>query len=492
MARQVGSDNYQKGLECAAVGQYEQGWECLCEHLRTAPQDVQALNDAGVVLYHLGRTDEAIGLLTEARRLRADDPEITGNLLEAYLGGGRAAEATQLFDDMEHAGLWSIDVANRTATMLLDQGDKSQAIEVLLRSQRLWPQQEQLPPILDALCGQRPRVAFFHNHAGDGRRLPDLCEFVQQRFPTESYAGDDPETIAGLMDWSDIAWFDRGGEILVEASRYNSTPKMVISIRRSDLCDRWVKEVRWERVDILALIGSSVEDLLQTHVPEIHHRTRLVMIPYGINANRYPLRRRERGKHLACLGPLTLEANPAFLLQCLQKLHYLDAGCRLFFSGGFENSTLERYVRHMIRKLDLSDVVFFDPYPRDLNGWLSDKHFLVAAGMTEGRLEAVLAGMACGVKPVIHHFSGADTLLPPSCLFNIAEQFCEQVFSRDYQPGQYRRFVEEHYPLEPQLKQINGILVQLEAELEQQARKSPRPMANVTKDDPGVSIVQGQ
>ncbi len=281
-------DNYQKGLEWAGGGQYEQGWECLREHLRAAPQDVQALNDAGVILYHLGRTEEAIGLLTEARRLRADSPEITGNLLEAYLGGGRAAEAIQLFDDMERAGIWSIDIANRTATMLLDQGHKGQALEVLLRSHRLWPQQEQLPPILDALRGQRPRVAFFRSDTGDDGRLTEVCEFVQQRFRTESYAGDDREAIARLMDWSDIAWFDRGGEIPVEASRPDGTPKMVVNIRRSDLCDRWVKEVWWERIDILALIGSSVEELLRAQVPEIPRRTRLVVVSHGVNGERYP------------------------------------------------------------------------------------------------------------------------------------------------------------------------------------------------------------
>ncbi len=45
MAAHVDSDNYQKGLEWADAGQYEQGWDCLREHLCTAPQDVQAPND---------------------------------------------------------------------------------------------------------------------------------------------------------------------------------------------------------------------------------------------------------------------------------------------------------------------------------------------------------------------------------------------------------------------------------------------------------------
>ena len=120
-------------------------------------------------------------------------------------------------------------------------------------------------------------------------------------------------------------------------------------------------------------------------MPDLRRRTRLVVIPNGVNLRRYPLRRRDRGKHLACLGCLTMEANPAFLVQCMQKLHYLDPGYRLFFSGRFENPTLEQYVRHMVRTLDLTGVISFEPDPGDLNGWLSDKHFIVAGGIGRTR-----------------------------------------------------------------------------------------------------------
>jgi glycosyltransferase involved in cell wall biosynthesis len=164
-----------------------------------------------------------------------------------------------------------------------------------------------------------------------------------------------------------------------------------------------------------------------------------------------------------------MEANPAFLLQCMQKLHYLDPAHRLFFAGTFESPALEQYVRYMVGTLGLTDVVSFTPCPGDLNGWLSDKHFIVASGIGEGQVEALLAGMACGLKPVVHNFPGADKLFPPAYLFNIAEQFCEQILSGGYEPESYRRFVEERYPLAEQWRRVNGILTQLETEIELQA-----------------------
>jgi glycosyltransferase involved in cell wall biosynthesis len=160
-----------------------------------------------------------------------------------------------------------------------------------------------------------------------------------------------------------------------------------------------------------------------------------------------------------------MEANPAFLLQCMQKLHYIDADYRLFFSGRFESPVLEQYVRHMVQTLGLAEVVSFEPHLSDLDAWLSDKHFVVATGIGEGQVEALLGGMASGLKPVAHNFPGAAALFPPACLFNIAEEFCERVLGRDYEPGQYRRFVEDRYPIAEHLRQVNSILIQLETEI---------------------------
>jgi glycosyltransferase involved in cell wall biosynthesis len=476
MATQISLDYYHRGMELAEAGKYQEGLSCLREHLRVSPHDPQALNDAGAILHCLGRTDDAVSHLRRAHALLADSGEVVWNLVEAYLGGGRATEAAALLDDMERLNILNVDVLNRTATLLLDQGRKGQAVEVLLRSHRLWPEQEVLRPILDVIRSRRPHVAFFRQGAGEDGVLAETCEFVRQRFQTEFYPGDDPAGVADLVRRSDIAWLDGGGAMALEAARLGGPCRLVVSLRRAQVRDRWVRELPWENVDIVVAIGSAaVEEVLLQEVPELRTRTRLVVVPNGVNLDRHVLRRRERGKNLACLGCLSMEANPAFLLQCMQKLHYLDPGCRLFFGGTFETPALEQYLRYMVAALALTDVICFDAHPGELNRWLSDKHFIVASGIGEGHVEALLAGMACGLKPVIHNFPGAEKLFPPPYLFNIAEEFCEQVRAGDYDPERYRHFVEDRYRLDEQLRRVNGVLLQLETEIER------RPTADAAR-----------
>ena len=467
MTTQAGLNHYERGLDLASAGKYQEGLQCIREHLRTAPQDAQALNDAGAILHCLGRTEDALGYLTKARSLKSDSAEIVWNLVEAYLACGRADEAIALFDSMDGMGILSIDVLNRAATTLIDEGRKGPALEVLLHSCRLWPEQQVVQPMLDVIRSKRPGIAFFRGPDREDDALADLCEFVRERFQMELYDGRAPQGIADLMRRGDIAWFDGGGDLLVEASSLGTPARILASLRRSDVHDAWAKAVRWENVSIVVQIGgATVEEVLVPPVPDIRNRTRLTVVPHGVNLRRYALRRRERGKHLACLGGLTLEANPAFLVQCMQKLHYLDPAYRLSLAGTFESPTLEQYLRHMVRTLNLTEVVTFEPSAGDLNHWLSDKHFIVAGGIDDHQTEALLAGMACGLKPVIHHFPGAERLFPAQHVFTIAEQFCEQALARDYEPQQYRRFVEQRYPITQQWNGINGILQQIETEIE--------------------------
>ncbi len=468
MTASTGSSTYQRGLELAEAGQYGAALNCIQEHLRATPYDAQALNDAGAILHCLGRSRDAITYLIKARELQPDSGEIVWNLMEAYLAAGLAMDAVALVDVMEKMGLLNIDVVNRLATQLLNQGRKGPAVDILLKSQDLWPNQEILSPILDVIRSKRSKVAFFGCRSDDENGVGQICAFVQQRFQTEFF--EPGRNDSDLLQWCDIAWFDGGGQKLVEVSRAPYSGKIVVSLRPSDLDMMWVKEVRWENVDILLQIGGSdVEEGLRRWMPNIRNRTRLDIIPTGVDVARYPLRSRPRGKHLACMGGLSREGNPGFLLQCMQKLHYIDPEYRLFFSGQFQDPILEQYLKHMIQKLGLVGVVHFERTPSDWNAWLSDKHFVVSSSIDKTSVEMLLIGMASGLKPVVHDFPGADQVFPSEYLFNIAEEFCQGILDNAFDPAKYHCFVEERYSIQEQFRFINGIMEQLECENEWQA-----------------------
>jgi glycosyltransferase involved in cell wall biosynthesis len=461
------SNQYQRGLELAEAGRHEEALACLEEHLRTAPGEAQVLNDAGAILHCLGRSDEAINHFVKARSLRSDSPEIVWNLAEAYLAVGRAGEAMRLSDDMEQMGILNADLLNRTANVFLNQGNKANAIEMLLRSLEITPNQEILTPMIEVIRSKRPKVAFFCGLKGDVKFLTDIFEFTKSRFHVQSSEGQSINEMHELMKWSDICWFEWCTDVVVEASKLPKVSENIVRLHRFEAYHNWPSQVRWENIDTLITVGNSfVKDALFRQVPDIEGRTQLVTIPNGVNLDKFKFTERARGKNIACVGYLNMRKNPMFLLQCMQKLRYIDTEYKLFFGGTSQDPMLEQYVRHMAEALELTDVVFFEGWQTDVSSWLQDKDYIVSTSIGESQGMGILEGMACGLKPVIHNFPGADQIFPSEFLFNISEEFCEQILSDKYEPQRYRQFIEEHYPLKNQLSKINDIFTQFEHEID--------------------------
>jgi hypothetical protein len=460
--------HYQRGLELAEAGRYQEALTCIQEHLRISPEDAQALNDAGAILHCLGRSDEAIDHFIKARSLRPDSTEIVWNLVETYLAADRACEAMRLFDGMGQMSILNADLLNRTANIFLKQDNKADAVEMLLRSLKISPPQPVLEPMLQVIRSKRPKVAFFCG--GDGSKfLDEIAEFTKQRFEMRLFDGHTEEELYKLMKWSDISWFEWCTDLAVVASNLPKVCKTIIRLHRYEAYEQWPRRINWVNIDILITVGNSfVRDALLRSVPQLTSRITLVTIPNGVNLEKFAFTERKRGKNIAFLANLRMVKNPAFVLQCMQKLHYIDPGYRLFFGGTFQDGALEQYLRYMVDALDLRDVVFFDGWQEDVGSWLEDKHYIVSTSIIESQGMGLLEAMACGLKPVIHNFPGADQIFPSEFLFNISEQFCQQILSDTYEPGKYRRFVEENYSLRNQLNKINDLLRQLEAEISSQ------------------------
>jgi tetratricopeptide (TPR) repeat protein len=457
---------YEKGLELAESGKYQESLACMQEYLRTTIGNAQVLNDTGAILHCLGRSDEAIEHFVKALSHQEDSAEILWNLVEAYLAVGKANEAMQLFDNMEQIGILNVDVLNRTANIFLEQNNKANAIEILLRSLQSWPNQEILKPMLEVIRSKRPKIAFFCGGDGMGF-LNEIIKFAEQRFQVHVFEEQTEEELYELMKWSDISWFEWCTNLAVIGSKQPKVCKNIVRLHRYEAYAQWPEQMNWANIDILVTVGNSfVKDALIHTVPNLESQTSVVTIPGGVDLEKFTFTERQHGKNIAFLSNLRTVKNPAFVLQCMQKLHYIAPEYRLFFGGIFQNRTLEQYLKHMVDALELRDVVFFDGWQEDVRSWLEDKHYIVSTSIIESQGMGLLEAMACGLKPVIHNFPGAEEIFPSEFLFNISEEFCEQILSDTYDPKGYRRFVEENYPLQKQLSEINSLFTQFESEID--------------------------
>lgn len=145
------SCDYENALNLAEAGDHRQALENIRQRLAEAPDDPEALNDAGVILHCLRFSDEALEHLERARQFAPESPEIVWNLVETYLAAGRPQEAQRFFDDMQAMGILSADALNRTANAFLNNGDIPNALRMLRRSLEFSPEQEILKPMIEIL-----------------------------------------------------------------------------------------------------------------------------------------------------------------------------------------------------------------------------------------------------------------------------------------------------------------------------------------------------
>ncbi len=142
-------DPYLEARQLAESGDYDQALVLLNSHLENKPDDAEAVNDIGAILFAQGQTEQAIEHFENANQLCVNRAEILWNLCEAYLSCGHGLKAAELFAQMEKIGILNPEVLNRTANVLLQNEQLCQAVDMLEWSLRIAPdQQEILEPIL--------------------------------------------------------------------------------------------------------------------------------------------------------------------------------------------------------------------------------------------------------------------------------------------------------------------------------------------------------
>jgi len=470
-------------MQLADAGRLDEAIAVLADYLREQPEDGGVLNDAGALLYSAGRYDESIDLLKRAVACLTDNPgEPLWNLAEVCLAAGRPADVVPLFDGLARAGILTADLANRTASALLDRGDVAGGIEALIASFRVSPQQDILLPVYERVRSLRPKVVFFVE-AGDTKFIDSIYAYTNARFETRFCQGQGDAEMFRLMQWCDIAWMEWCTNQVVVASHLPKVCRTVVRLHRYEAFRPWPERVRWENIDALVTIGNSaVRDRLLRRIPDLEQRTRVVPILNGVDLERFSFVNRPRGKNLAFLGRIHILKNPMMLLQGLARLRAMDPEFRLFFAGDFQDDgVLEAYMRHAAGEMGLSDAVVFDGWQEDVAGWLEDKHYLVSASIVEGHPVGIMEGMARGLKPVIHTFPGCRDFFPPEYLWRTLDEFGERILADPYRPEEYRDYVAAHFPLKRQLDDINRLF--LEFEQNPVTKPSPEEIAAATAAD---------
>lgn len=315
------------------------------------------------------------------------------------------------------------------------------------------------------------RIAFFCGW--DRKFLPDIVGHFSERsqeYDVQFFHSKSVNDFKDTMAWSHVSWFEWCDSLLIEATKFPKTCRIVCRLHRFEAFTGMPSQVDWSKVDTLMLVAQHMTDALKIHVPDIQERVNIQTIYNGVNLERFAFTERKKGFNIAYIGYLNYRKNPSLLLQCMRHLVDIDPRYILHVAGDYQDKECELYIEQMVEKLHLEDNVKFYGWVDDLENWVQDKHFVLSTSIHEGHPAGIMEAMAAGLKPLIHNFYAAEEMYPRRYIFNTLDEFADMVMSDEYDSAEYRKYIADNYPLDRQLSKIESIFKNL---WEMDAEKRP-------------------
>lgn len=261
--------------------------------------------------------------------------------------------------------------------------------------------------------------------------------------------------------WADTSFFEFCDNSLMRASHADDSlwadcpqphDKNIIC-RLHDL-DAWAGNyngVVWEWVNHLVFVCDHIRDMVLKN-GQFPASLNIHTIPHGINLDKFTYTEHGKGNKIAWIGNLCHHKCLELALQVL-----LDNPSHELHVVGDSLRTWERfYVETFVARNNLH--FHFYEHGIDINEFLEDKDYLLLTSFKEAFSFVTGEAMAKGIKPIIHHFPGAEKIWPEKYLWNSISEVKRMLTEYEYNSREYRDFIEATYPLDKMLKAYDQII----------------------------------
>jgi len=339
-----------------------------------------------------------------------------------------------------------------------------QAIPFLEKITEKYPDDEDFRLFLDEAKFGRPPILKIAILCLPGFQsfLGDIVHFLKTKYEVRTCYNNNNHDIESAVRWADIVWLEWANELTIELTNRSSLfdeKRVICRLHSYEALDGHARNIGWEKIDDLIFVAEHIKNIALQQVPNLLDRVKNVsVIPNGINLDKIVFKDRAEGTNLAYLGHINYKKGPMLLLHAFRELVQVDKRYKLFIAGDFQDPRYDLYFNQMIKEMNLTDNIQMDGWVEDVATWLEDKQYIVCTSVLEGHPVGLMEAMACGLKPLIHHYVGAKEIYPAKYIWNTIPEFITMVLDDNYNSLEYRQFIEYKYSLSNQLINIERVL----------------------------------
>lgn len=283
-----------------------------------------------------------------------------------------------------------------------------------------------------------------------------------------------------LIEWADLVWFDtcdnnlkaamNPGEALlaewlkdgidpVDMHDMDLTGKKVV-VRPIDI-EVWAgghaDAKCWDIVNHCIFIAPHIRDIMMADSRPQESNMSLDVIPCAVDLDKYTFEEREPGFEIAVISEIWESKGIDYTLQIALKLKTIDPRYHITYLGKWQDYHWHRaYVEEFVKNNELN--IDFVDWVDSVDEFLEDKNYLLNSSIKEAFSYATAEAMAKGIKPILHHFFGADALWPGMTWYSIDEAV-RMITSKVYDSQSYRQYlIDQGYTLPQMMEKLMEVV----------------------------------
>lgn len=280
------------------------------------------------------------------------------------------------------------------------------------------------------------------------------------RTPESNWASEYEDIIA----WADLVWLEWANEQTMHATnniKILQGKPTICRIHGYELFYGFLSRINWKAVTRAVFVSDYMKRLAARACPEMFQQTRPLVIPNGVDLDKFPLTDRAPGFNLAVVGNVAEKKNPALWVEIASRLKKIDPRYTILVAGELKEIKTRLYLDHIIGKLNLGQNVIYHGFVNDIPGWFEKENisYILSTSYFESFGYSIAEGMAMGCRPLIFNYPGAEETWPTRFLFRDVDELVGLIQQTDgFDSPAFRRFIEEHYSLARQMKQVDAMM----------------------------------
>jgi len=306
----------------------------------------------------------------------------------------------------------------------------------------------------------RKQISFFAGDLNHFHFLDPIIEYlVSNGYYAQKYLweSNDTKRMLSILQNSDLAWFDWGNGPIVAGSLLPKFCPIINRVHKYEIYQDEIKKINWKNVDQLIFVGDKFLNEFKKNIDaNIEQKTNINIIPNPINSS-IQFIERKKGKKIAYISRFHQDKNPLLMVDILEKLTRIDPEYKIYMIGRVQNVDLFNEVMRKIDEKRLKNNFIYEGIIDDVQTWLEDKSFLLSTATIESQGLGIMEAMMSGIKPIIYKGMELE-IYPDKYLFNTIDEAVAMITNDDYNPREYRDFIEKNYSSDYILPKIKALV----------------------------------